>query len=193
MKTLKKVSVKVQRMPISSFLGRISAFSVTPEMSSLGVFFEKRSYFLFWQKGDFIFVEKKIPPIATYRKHHISMYFLNNIISHFSSVKKISYFRKKEMHSFLIISERSYSSAIFLERSSFRKIWRIYHISIYSFWEKSSFIFPLKNNIIFSGKRNIIFPEDATKVIFQCHFFGKIIFSKHLEKENIVFRAVFVS
>ena len=58
------------------------------------------------------------------------------------------------------------------------------------FWERSSFIFRLKNNIIFSGKRNIIFPDDTRKIIFQCDFFGKTIFSEHLEKENMVFRAV---
>ena len=56
------------------------------------------------------------------------------------------------------------------------------------FFEKESVIFRLKNKIIFSGKRNIISPDDTRKVIFQCDFFGKIIFSKHLEKENLVFR-----
>ena len=61
---------------------------------------------------------------------------------------------------------------------------------MYFFWERSSFIFHLKNNIEFSGKRNIIFPDDTRKIIFECDFFGKIIFSKHLEKENMVFRAV---
>ena len=44
--------------------------------------------------------------------------------------------------------------------------------------------------MIFSGKRNIIFPDDTRKIIFQCDFFGKIIFSEHLEKENMVFCVV---
>ena len=52
------------------------------------------------------------------------------------------------------------------------------------FWERSSFIFRLKNKIIFLGKRNIIFRDDTRKIIFQCNFYGKIIFSEHLEKEN---------
>ena len=46
-------------MPISSFLGWISSFSVMPEMSSLRVFFWKRSSLLFWQKGNFIFVGER--------------------------------------------------------------------------------------------------------------------------------------
>ena len=39
-------------------------------------------------------------------------------------------------------------------------------------------------------KRNTIFPDDTRKIILQCDFFGKIIFSEHLEKENMAFRAV---
>ena len=71
----------------------------------------------------------------------------------------------------------------FLERPSFRGIWRKYHITMYFFWERSSFIFRPGNKIIFSGKRNIIFPDNTTKkIIFQCDFFGKPIFSEHLKK-----------
>ena len=44
--------------------------------------------------------------------------------------------------------------------------------------------------MIFSGKRNIIFPDNTTKIIFQRDFFEKTIFSEHLEKENMVFRAM---
>ena len=60
---------------------------------------------------------------------------------------------------------------------------------MYFFRERSSFIFRLKNNVLFSGKRNIIFLDDKRKITFQCDFFGKIIFSEHLEKENMVFGA----
>ena len=35
-----------------------------------------------------------------------------------------------------------------------------------------------------------MFPDNTRKIIFQCDFLGKMIFSEHLEKENIVFRAV---
>ena len=58
------------------------------------------------------------------------------------------------------------------------------------FFEKDHVSFCVKNKIIFSGKRNIIFPDNTRKIIFQCDFFGKTIFSKHLEKENMVFHAV---
>ena len=58
------------------------------------------------------------------------------------------------------------------------------------YWERSSFLLHLKNKIIFSRKRNIIFPGNTRNIIFQCDFFGKTIFSEHLEKENIVYRAV---
>ena len=39
-------------------------------------------------------------------------------------------------------------------------------------------------------KFSIIFRDNATKIIFQCDYFVKTIFSEHLEKENIVFCAV---
>ena len=42
---------------------------------------------------------------------------------------------------------------------------------------------------MFSGKTNI-FPDNARKIIVQCNFFRKTIFSEHLEKENIFFRAL---
>ena len=57
------------------------------------------------------------------------------------------------------------------------------------FLRKIIFLFVSKNKIIFSGKRNIIFPDNTRKIIFQCDLFGKTMFSKHLEKENIIFRA----
>ena len=44
--------------------------------------------------------------------------------------------------------------------------------------------------IIFSEKRNIIFLDDTRKIIFQRDFVGNIIFSEHLEKENMAFRAI---
>ena len=41
------------------------------------------------------------------------MHFLRKIIFHFPCIEKISNFREKEMPSFLVIQERSHSSAIF--------------------------------------------------------------------------------
>ena len=60
------------------------------------------------------------------------------------------------------------------------------------FWERSSFIFRLQSKMIFSGKRNVIFPGKTRKIIFQLNCFGKIIFSEHFEKENMVFPLVMV-
>ena len=92
---------------------------------------------IFW--GDLCFFSKEgnvTPPTSThiYRKYHISMRFLINIIFfHFPPKEKISYFLEK---------------------------------------------------------RNTIFPDITKKIVFRCKFLGKTIFSKHLEKENMVFRAV---
>ena len=40
---------------------------------------------------------------------------------------------------------------------------------------------------------NITFPDNKRKIIFQRRFFGKTIFSGRLEKENMVFRAVYLT
>ena len=50
------------------------------------------------------------------------------------------------------------------------------------FLRKIIFDFPSvkKNHIL--GKKNAILPDDARKIIVQCDFFGKIIFSEHSEK-----------
>ena len=40
---------------------------------------------------------------------------------------------------------------------------------------------------------NIIFPDNKRKIIFQRHFLGKTILSGHLEKENMVFRVVYLT
>ena len=95
MKTLKKVSIKVQRMPISSFLGWISSFSVMPEMSSLGVFFGKRSSLLFWQKGNFIFVGKRNTTFTKIQKTSYFQLFFEKYHLSFSVRKKNIIFSRK--------------------------------------------------------------------------------------------------
>ena len=53
------------------------------------------------------------------------------------------------------------------------------------FFEKGHLSFSVRRkNTIFSGKRNTIFPDDRRKIIFQCDFFGKTIFSEHLRKTS---------
>ena len=63
-------------------------------------------------------------------------------------LEKMSYFREKEMPSFLMIQERSYSSAIFFGKSTFLE--HLKKISYFQafFWERSSF-----NKIIFSWEK----------------------------------------
>ena len=53
---------------------------------------------------------------------------------------------------------------------------KILYFHVFS-WERLSFIFRL-----LLGKRNVIFPGNTKKTIFQCDFFWKTIFSKHLQK-----------
>ena len=100
------------------------------------------------------------------------------------------YFFGKKIPSFQIM--QGCSGATLFEKTIFSEsLKKISYFHVF-FWERSSFIFRLRCKIIFSGKRNIIFPDNTRKIIFQRDFFGKTIFSGCLEKENMVFRAVYV-
>ena len=150
---------------------------------------------IFW--GDLCFFSKEgnvTPPTSThiYRKYHISMRFLINIIFfHFPPKEKISYFLEKRNTIFPDITKKIMFRREFFGKTIFSEhLKKISYFQVF-FWERSSFLLCLKNKIIFSGKRNIIFPDKTRKIIFQCNFYGKTIFSKHLEKENMVLRAVF--
>ena len=79
-----------------------------------------------------------------------------------------------------------------MKRPSFQNVWKNITFPCI-FLRRSSFIFRLRGKIIFSRKRNIIFLDNTGKVIFQRDFFGKTIFSGSLEKENMLFRAVFMT
>ena len=60
--------------------------------------------------------------------------------------------------------------------------YRKYHIYMY-FLRKIIFDFPPKGKLsCFRGKKNTIFPNNTRKIIFQCNFFEKTIFSEHLKK-----------
>ena len=54
-------------------------------------------------------------------------------------------------------------------------------------------MFSVWGKTIFLGKRNIIFPDNTRKIKFQHGVFGKVIFSGHLKKENMVFQVVVFS
>ena len=98
MRTFKKVSTKVQIMPMSSFLGWISSFSVMLKMSSLGVFFGKRPSLLFWQKSNFIFVGKRNTTFINIQKTSYFHLFFEKYHLSFFVPKKISYFRGKKCY-----------------------------------------------------------------------------------------------
>ena len=159
-----KVSIKVQI--IAGTLSRMqSRMLITFKCIFSGEDVQKISYF-------HVFLEKD----------HLS----------FSDQKKKYHILRKKIPSFQVIQERSYSSAIFIGKTIFLgHLKKISYFHVY-FWERSSFIFfRLKKKIIFSGKRNITCPDNTIrKIIFQCDFFGKTIFSEHLKEENMVFRAV---
>ena len=164
------------------FLGWISSFSVMPEV----YFFGTRVSLFVCQKGNITFAAF----IHIYRKYHISMYFLIKVtFFHFPFKEKI-YFLEKRNTIFPDITKKIMFRREFFGKTIFSEhLKKISYFQVF-FWEISSFLLCLKNKIIFSGKRNIIFPDNTRKIIFKCNFFGKTIFSKHLEKENMVFRAV---
>ena len=120
---------------------------------------------------------------------HVSMYFLRKTVVHFLPKEKISCFWGKNTISPDNTRKIMCRHGPFWKDHLFRKFEEnIIFPCIFS--ERSSFIFRPTCKIIFSGKRNIIFPNNTRKIIFQRTFFGKTILSGHLEKENMVFRAV---
>ena len=131
-----------------------------------------------------------MPPLPAYRKHHISMYFLRNIIFHFPSVKKISCFREERNAIFPYDISKIIFQCNFFGKASFRNISRIYHISMYFFWERSSFICRLKNNITFFGEKNYHvswwYKEDHIPV----QFFWKDYLFRTFGEKNMAFCAV---
>ena len=140
----------------------LSFFSDTGNVT-LSVFFRKILFLLFWQKGNIIFVTF----IYTYRKYHISMYFLGKIIFHFLFKEKISYFwGKKGIPSFQILQKISYSSVNIFGKTIFSKhLKKTSYFQVF-YWGRLSFIFLLKNKIIFSGKRNIVQERSYTSATF---------------------------
>ena len=151
-----------------------------PDMSEMGFFRGRVILVFFYQEGNVI----AVTPTHIYRKHHISNAFFWEISSpfFFRLNKKYHYFWKEEIPSFQILQKRMLCRGIFLEIPSFQNIWKKYLISRY-FLKRLFLFFVSKDKIKFSGKSNIIFLDNTRKIISQCNFFGKIIFSKHLEKK----------
>ena len=172
-----------------NFLGWISSFPVMAEMSSLHVFFRSTSIFVFFgpEGGG----GRTMSPMHIDRKYHISTRFLIKIIFfHFPHKEKIPYFLERINTIFSDITKKIVFWREFPGKTIFPEhLKKISHFQVF-FGGRSSFLLCLNYKNIFSGKRNIIFPHNTKKIISQCDFFGKTIFSKHLEKENMVFRAV---
>ena len=120
--------------------------------------------------------------------HHVSMYSLGRAVFHFLPDEKRSCFREKNTifpdSTRKIMCRHGPLWKDNLFRGSEENI-----IFPCIFKESSSFIFRPGCKIIFSGKGNIIFLDNTRKIMFQCNFFGKTIFSGRPEKENMVFRA----
>ena len=80
------------------------------------LFLERPSFqkVIFYIKVRPYFLKKILYFRVFFKKDHLS----------FSVQRVRSYFREKEISSFPIIQERSYSSTIFLERPSFQDVWK---------------------------------------------------------------------
>ena len=118
------------------------------------------------------------------------MYFLRKIIFHFPSKRKISYFWVKRNTIFLDNRRKIISQYDFFGKTIFPE-----HLKkmsyLHVFLEKDNLSFSVqRKNIMFLGKKSTIFPHNTRKIIFWCGFFGKTIFSEHLQKENMFLCAV---
>ena len=116
MKTPIKVSIKVQRI-----IGPLCRMSTRMLITFKCIFLEKIIFDFFWQKDNIVFVTSIHTCIRKISCCHV---FLEKDHLSFSVQRIRSYFREKEISSFLIIQERSYSSAIFLEIPCFQNIWK---------------------------------------------------------------------
>ena len=146
-------------------------------------FFGARASLFIRQEGNVIFVT----PTHIYRKYHIPTRFLLKIIFHFPRKDKKSYFLEKintilpDVTKKIVFRRQFFGKTIFSEHLK-----KTSHFQVF-FSERSSFLLCLKNENILLGKINT---DNTMKIIFQCDFSGKTIFSKHLEKEDMVFRAL---
>ena len=152
-------------------------------MSPLGIFFRGKGIFVYSPRGQCHICNTYayIPKIS------YSHAFLLKIIFHFPPKEKISYFLEKiniilpDVTKKVVFRRQFFGKTIFSEHLK-----KTSHFQVF-FSERSSFLLCLKNENILLGKINT---DNTMKIIFQCDFSGKTIFSKHLEKEDMVFRAL---
>ena len=142
------------------------------------VFFERRSSLHFWKKDNIIFRENKIPSLPNKQKiscFHLSIWIRWSSI--FRLKNKITFLCKKK--SFLIIQERSYSSAI-LERPSFQNIFP----AIVQLMRKT----PFQVWFIFSNQYFAAFVSN--NVFFSQYYFSQILPTFFFINNSIFFMSV---
>ena len=104
-----------------------SSLSRFPPREKIPCFWEKKYHHSRWCKKDHVPARSFLKRQSfqnIWRKYHISVYFFWERPYFIFRQGVRSYFREKETSSFLIIQERSNSSAIFLERPSFQDVWK---------------------------------------------------------------------
>ena len=110
------------------------------------IFCGRRLSFLFWQKGNILFITF----IHIYRKYHISMifflFFLRKIIFHCPCKEKI-YFWEKRNTIFPDITKKVIFQGNFFGKTIFSENLKKTYFHAF-FWERSSFLFCLKNDHI---------------------------------------------
>ena len=156
----------------------ILEFDLESQSRLSAFFWEKIIFDFFLQKGNIVFVTFT----HLYRKYHISMCFLRNIIFHFLSKETISYFSEKST----IFSD--YTKKIMFQHNFFLKdhLFGAFEKNIifpFTILTKIMFHFPSKEHDDIFGEKKINFPDNKTRnMTFQCDFFGKTIFSEYLKK-----------
>ena len=98
--------------------------------------------------------------------HYISTYFFEKDHLSFSAWRIRSYFRGKGISPFLMKQERSYSSAIFLERPSFQNIWK----KKIWFFVQCQWCNLLKSSLKYNKKTHEFVNNNLTWSLFKNHF-----------------------
>ena len=156
-------------------------FRLKNEITFLG-----KKFYLSWQyKKDHIPVQifgKTIFPEHLQKMSYFQVFFWERSCLIFRLKNKIIFSEKRNMI-FPDNTRKIIFQCMFFGKKIFPEhLQKVLYFHIF-FWERSSFIFRLKNKIKFAGKRNTIFPDTTRKIIFQCKFFWKTMFSKHFKKE----------
>ena len=130
-----------------------------------------------------MFVGKRNTIFTEYRKDIIFPCIFWERTSFTFHLEKIYFLRKRNA---IFSDDTRIFQCDFFGKTIFSEVWREYHISMYFFCWRSSFIFCLKNKIMFLGKQNIIFPDDTWKSYSSAIFLERPSF-QYIWKEKIWF------